>query len=296
VTQAATGSTAPVSTAPIAINVAAGAPIPAGNWTPLVRMQAPSVAVLQDQLDRVNGYADLRGDRAREILAQVTPQYAFWGSVVPIYPVRHGKTLELIGLVLRLAKYAEMSFKNAFAVLRPHELSPQVQPMIQTPAHGSFPSGHSTECFAVARYCELVTETSPLPPNAPQRQQLRAMLLRQAARIAINRTVAGVHYPIDSMAGELLGLGVADYILARFGAAVATGQVDAWQLDASLTATVPNGTGFTGNELLDFAAGARKPPTTYASPVNLGAGAVTCPVAASPNLNWLWNAARAEWK
>jgi hypothetical protein len=79
VSQAATGSTAPQSTALTPINVAANAQIPAGNWTPLVRMRAPSDLVLQNQLDLVNGYADLRGDRAREILAQMTPQYAFLG-------------------------------------------------------------------------------------------------------------------------------------------------------------------------------------------------------------------------
>jgi hypothetical protein len=262
--------------------------MPAGNWRQLVRMKAPSSTVLQDQLDLVNGYADLRGDRAREIVSQMTPQYAFWGSVVPIYPARHRRTLELIGLVLRLAKYAEMNFKNAFAVLRPHELSPQIQPMIQTPAHGSFPSGHCTECFAVARVLyELVSENSGAGQAATD--QLHEQLFRQAARIAINRTVAGMHYPIDSMAGQLLGLGVADYILARLGAGVATGSVDAWELDASSQAKVPAGTDFTGTELLNFATGARI-TQTYAAKL-----AVTVPVAPSPNLEWLWKEARAEW-
>ena len=40
-------------------------------------------------------------------------------------------------------------------------------------------------------------------------------LQRQAARIAINRTIAGVHYPIDSVAGRILGTSLAEYFLAR---------------------------------------------------------------------------------
>ena len=39
--------------------------------------------------------------------------------------------------------------------------------------------------------------------------------MNQAARIAINRTVAGVHFPVDSMAGQLLGLTVAEYFIKR---------------------------------------------------------------------------------
>jgi hypothetical protein len=128
----------------------------------------------------------------------------------------------LIGLVLRLAKYAEMNFKNAFATLRPNERSPQIQPMIQTPIHGSFPSGHSTEATAVARVLyELVIEGSTA--TAAEKRQLSEQLFRQAARIAINRTVRGSALSDRQYGGTASRSRFADYILARFGAGVGTG-------------------------------------------------------------------------
>jgi hypothetical protein len=45
---------------------------------------------------------------------------------------------------------------------------------------------------------------------------------RLAARIAINRTVAGLHYPIDSAAGAVLGTTLGDYLVARCAGKVET--------------------------------------------------------------------------
>jgi membrane-associated phospholipid phosphatase len=257
-----------------------------------VTMLAPPEKLLEKQLDFVNGYADLRADRAREIVSQAAPQWPFWKTVVPLQRGRHPRTLELMALALRLAKYAEMQFKNALAVLRPHELSPQIQPLIPTPLHASFPSGHCTEAHAVAFVLHAVVAKS----GATQQEKdavtlLRVQLMRQAARIAINRTVAGMHYPIDSLAGQTLGLSLGEYLLARCGMQNVP-EVNYWTFGSFGQTDNPD---FTGDELFDSASGKRKDDKSYAKKATANNQAVKLAVPESLPLKWLWDAAVKEW-
>jgi membrane-associated phospholipid phosphatase len=207
-------------TGPTPVQGAADSP-PSGSCERIASFNRPDEAKFRKQLELVAAYADLREDRASEILAQLGPPIAFWSSVANLHPVRNRWTVELLDAALRLAKYAEMRLKHALACRRPVEYSPQVQPMILTPGHGSLPSGHSTEAHLIAYLLWKLLEEAErkkIPDGsgtASRDAAWREQLMRQAARIAINRTVAGVHFPVDSSAGQLLGLTLGEYLVHR---------------------------------------------------------------------------------
>jgi membrane-associated phospholipid phosphatase len=200
----------------------------------IVRLAQPSTAFFDAQLSRVLSWADLRVDRIPEILAQIDNQFAFVASVTGLNPDRHRNTVELLVNAIQFTVLIEMQFKHGLACWRAHQYSAQVQPVITTPGHGSFPSGHSTQAFMLARLLSFM-----LPAGA-YFDSMREQLYRQAARIATNRVIAGVHFPIDSIAGRLLGHSIAEYIIARLTKGNA-GQVVYREFDASV-ATANAGT------------------------------------------------------
>ncbi|MBK6387614.1 MAG: phosphatase PAP2 family protein [Rhodoferax sp.] len=239
----------------------------------LVNLRRPTADIFKQQLRLVVDYAELRGDRGAEILAEIGPQTAFWGSIVGLHDHRHKYTLELVSLVLTLAIQIEMRFKAAFACQRPDDLSPQIQPMIPTPGHGSWPSGHATEAFAIATVLQAL-----LPKGEKYKEQLE----RQAARIAVNRTVAGLHFPVDSAVGRLLGTALAEFIVARCNG----GKLHERGFD---------GTKFHGSagQVIDF--DLRVSMTDNHSKY-YQYGALTSTIAASPILAFMWAKAAKEWQ
>ncbi len=77
--------------------------------------------------------------------------------------------------------------------------------------------------YAVLTVLEaLITEWASLSDGAQRIKALRGL----AERIAVNRTVAGAHYPIDSWAGSALGRIVGQVVLGRAGAGTAIQPMD----------------------------------------------------------------------
>jgi hypothetical protein len=176
---------------------------------PLVELVRPSTDyLLKKQLVHVYNHADLRRDRAAEILTQIKGIEIFLGRGSPLHPERHRRTLELLDAFFRALVSVEMRIKHALAVPRPMEFSWQLMPMIQTPGHGSFPAGHAAESFMLATVLSALMRT-----GGTRYAHWDAPLARLAARISVNRVIAGVHFPVDLAAGLVLGLTVSRYFI-----------------------------------------------------------------------------------
>lgn len=117
-----------------------------------------------------------------------------------------------------------------------------------------------------------------LPDGSAYREQLQ----RLAARVAVNRTVAGLHFPVDSACGRLLGTALGEFFVAR------------------CTSAKIRERGFVGTRFhrpdgsaLDF--DARVPlagdPAGYYTQ-----GSADFEVPRSPLLHFMWAKAQSEWK
>lgn len=241
----------------------------------LAELVRPTKEIFKSQTGLVSNYAELRADRQVEILTQMPNQVAYWGSVIQLQAYRYKWTLELVSLALLMASDIEMRFKHAFACPRPAELSPQIQSMIPSPGHGSWPSGHATEAYTVVTVLLGLLQAAN-GDAAKYAEQLE----RQAARIAVNRTVAGVHYPVDSAVGRLLGTSLGEFLIAR-----CTG--------AKVHERVFNGPKFKGPQDAPLDFDPRVPLNGNVSDYyEVKKPAIT--IAASPLLNFMWAKAVKE--
>ena len=176
----------------------------------ILTLEKPTQAELARQLPMLHAYGDLRQDRIAEIQVQLGDILSFFGAMSQLDSGRRKHTLEMLGLVQSLCIQLEMQVKHYCHGARPVDFDLSVQPVIQTPDHSTFPSGHATEAYAVA----TVLHRLQTGQDAVAGVQAHALPFRLAHRIAANRTVAGVHYPVDSAAGAVLGIVIAEAVLA----------------------------------------------------------------------------------
>jgi membrane-associated phospholipid phosphatase len=191
----------------------------------MLTLVPPSAAHLATQLAHVRVAADLRADRLPEIMAQMGDMLSFYAAQFRMHPDARKWTLILLSAVYEAVVVAEMRMKFHCNLPRPIDFALEVQPIIGTPAHSTYPSGHATEAFAFAAVlCGLqhLAQGSADPVAAVLADltsttgatRSETLPFRLAARIADNRTVAGVHFPVDSAHGALLGLSCGLAVLA----------------------------------------------------------------------------------
>jgi hypothetical protein len=102
--------------------------------------------------------------------------------------------------------------------------------MIPVPGHGTYPMGHATQAYVVARLLHWMIAKSHADADTGAVSGTFAALVRQAYqlafRISMNRIVAGLHFEVDLWAGRRLGLAIADTIAAFAGDAVSGATID----------------------------------------------------------------------
>lgn len=256
-----------------------------GSWqngnqvalSPLVTMRRPSRDYFNAQLRMVDSWSPTRDSRLPEILTQVAPPLAYFASIMNLQNGRHRHTLELINTSLQFGYAICMRFKHALACPRPSEYSAALLPVLEVPPHRTLPAGHAQEAHITAT---LLSELAGFAGATEPHRALR----RLAHRIAENRVVAGLHFPIDNIAGRLMGDALADYLLA------AAGQRNVW-----------TGGSFDGEGLAAGAAAEdelRDEDSSADSRAACNGCGALVPAAAAPPLpifQQLWVNARAEW-
>ena len=93
-----------------------------------------------------------------------------------------------------VAEAASGGLKEWLGRDRPPLRDPEPEPLVSLPLTSSFPSGHATVAFACATVLALAVP------------RLRWPLFALAALIAFSRVYVGVHYPLDVLAGAVLGV------------------------------------------------------------------------------------------
>jgi len=206
---------------------------------PVATLKIPTYAAgngLRPQMQLLRGYSDLRADRIPEIYRQMDDIISFFEAAHHMNLNRREATLHVLSAVHSVVISLSMQAKHHTWMPRPSEYAAQVQPIIPTPDHSSYPSGHATEAFALATVLHRLMTGQKLgqamtEPDLP-------MVFRIAHRIAVNRTVAGVHFPVDSAAGACLGaaLGeaICDMAAAGHGTALTPGALE-FEPDAAAT-------------------------------------------------------------
>jgi len=126
-----------------------------------------------------------------------------WNWVIPVMGVclyslakdkrRSGWLLLWSVLLVLLVDAVATSLKGEFLRLRPQQTLSEMDMLIARPASSSFPSNHAANSFALAT---LLTFYYP---------KMAGVFFAAAAVVGFSRIYIGDHYPLDVLAGALLG-------------------------------------------------------------------------------------------
>jgi undecaprenyl-diphosphatase len=119
-------------------------------------------------------------------------------ALLAIWLWRRPEVFPLTLLAVLLGETVSRTLKLVVDRERPAFRYPEPEPLMYIPHTNSFPSGHATVSFACAATIARFAPRNVVP-----------LLYVLAALIAWSRVYVGAHYPLDVLAGALIGLAIA---------------------------------------------------------------------------------------
>lgn len=175
--------------------------------TPLGLAPPPGPALTRSELDRLQLLSARLRDaetRARiRLEAEADPRGLLLSEGLIPPPGAAPALWALLGRVAEEATFFALREKRRFARPRPSTQRPGFETVIADPPHPAYPSGHATQIHTITGVL------SGLRPGCAEAYRLFA------AGVALRREVAGVHYPSDTRAGELIAGTLVPLLLAH---------------------------------------------------------------------------------
>lgn len=198
--------------------------------TTVAQLRRPTMQQLREEpilgLPKTKGRKGDRMAKSDAIMAEATMLDFIMLEALGRDQARHRSLYSLLNVTFEVAAAASHQFKHLFVVPRPATLWGDIEPLIASPGHASFPSGHATQAYAAVEVLQAI-----LADKAGNK------LATLARSVADNRVIAGVHYDFDSEAGEALGRAIGAWVVAcATGSKLKLGRFDASTDDkASIT-------------------------------------------------------------
>ncbi len=170
---------------------------------PIAVLGTPTEDALREELGQVVAAAAQRKENIDSIVAHHLDLDAFFLDVLRLDEDLYRRSHELIALTTAFVDSVVQRLKYIFDVPRPSELDPRLTTAVLLPRHSSYPGGHAAQSHAVARVLAALG-SARVPRN----------LDKLADFIGYNRVVAGLHYPLDTLAGAALGQLLGDVLVA----------------------------------------------------------------------------------
>lgn len=176
---------------------------------------------LAEQIKQLLKLQRHRRARLGEIIGQANGQARYWAQTMAMGPVSHPKTWTLLASAMAIAHLVGMYFKAINNRPRPSQVYPALVPAISVPPHPSYPSGHALHASLI---CGVLSDACPA---------LMSALDKLKVRIAVNREIAGVHFPDDKTASFALANGILPLLRALpiYQDALAAAKLE-WPTDA----------------------------------------------------------------